>query len=103
MHVDVTSQLVQQSVKGRLVAWMTAHMRVLVAFVVLVVLPCASAVDRELTDDQTTVGTEPKAAEPAPAQGLSDDGRMAQVPQDGYVDTYREPRPHSLFIATHPV
>ena len=57
-------------------------MRVLVAFVVLVVLPCGSAVDRELTDGQATVGTEPQAVEPAPAQGLSDDKRMAQELQD---------------------
>ena len=59
--------------------------------------------DRELTDGQATrtVGTEPhgQAVEPAPAQGLSDDERMAQELQDAYVDAYREPRPHSLFIA----
>ena len=57
-------------------------MRVLVAFVVLVVLRCGNAVDREFTGGQATVGTEPQAAEPAPAhgQGLSDldDERMAQ-------------------------
>ena len=77
--------------------------RVLVAFVVLVVLPCVSAVDRELTDGQATVGTELQTVEPAPAQGLSDDERMAQELQDEYVDIYREPHPHSLFIAIHPV
>ena len=78
-------------------------MRLLVAFVVLVVLPCGSAVDRELTDGQATVGTEPQTVEPAPAQGLSDDERMAQELQDEYVDTYREPHPHYLFISVHPV
>ena len=44
-------------------------MRVLVAFAVLVVSPCVSAVDRELTGGQAAVGTEPQTAEPAPAQG----------------------------------
>ena len=59
---------------------MTALMRALVAFVVLVILPRASAVDRELADGQAAVGTEPQTAEPAPAQGLalSDDERMAR-------------------------
>ena len=47
MHVDVTSQLVQQSAKGRLVDRMTAPIRVVVEFVVLVVLPRVSAVDRK--------------------------------------------------------
>ena len=63
IHVGVTSQL------GRLVDWMTALMimRVLVAFVVLVVLPCVSAVDRELADGEAAVGTDPQAVEPATA------------------------------------
>ena len=59
--------------------------------------------DSELTEDLTNVDTEPQTVEPLPAQGLSDDERMAQELQDEYVDAYCEPHPHSSFIAIHHV
>ena len=86
---------------------MTTLMRVLVAFVVLVVIPCVSAVGTELTDGQAKANREPQTVEPPPARGLPADelGRVhvAQQLQDEDVDANREPHPHSLFIAIHPV
>ena len=73
--------------------------------VVLVMIPCASAVGEESTGGQEKVATEPQTAEPPPARELSDDERVAHVQerQDEYLDAYRESHPHSLFIAIHPV